>query len=167
MDTEASPKAPPSRRRKLLIGAGITLLLAWMTFASLFTVFRVEGESMSPTLSPGEQVVAYRYGSWAPGDVIVFKNPHDPRELLIKRVHAVAGETVALHGGTLRVDGAVRKLPTAFFDELPPRVIQPGHVFVLGDNHASSLDSRRLGAVAENLVVGKAVFRLWPFGAIQ
>ena len=166
--TSPAPSAPrPRARRRILVAAGVALLIGWMLFASLFTIYRVEGESMIPALLPGQQVVAYRFGTCSQGDLVVFRNPLDPRELLIKRVHAVAGETVSLSGGKLRVNGSVRPLATTFFDELPPRSVRPGHLFVLGDNQAASLDSRRLGAVDEDLVVGKVVCRLWPFGAVQ
>ncbi|MEZ6185226.1 MAG: signal peptidase I [Planctomycetota bacterium] len=162
---EPSPAARSRRARWVAVGAG--LLLAWMLFAATCVVYRVEGQSMSPALHPGEQVVAFRYGSVARGDLIVFRNPLDPRELLIKRVHALGGQTVALSQGKLVVDGVPAPLPTTFFDELPARKVEPGHVFVLGDNQATSLDSRRLGTVDASLVVGTVLCRLWPPSRVQ
>ncbi len=130
------------------------------------------------------------------GDVLVFDDPTQPpvvdrsflpvrlgREALealgiveprgrelIKRVVGLPGETVWGQGGQVVVDGRPLIEPylddPSITDDFAPVRIPAGHVFVMGDSRRNSKDSRRFGPVPEELVVGRAIARVWPPGRI-
>jgi signal peptidase I len=124
---------------------------------------------MRPTLAPGARLLVLRAGaSIRRGDLVVFKNPDAPDDLLVKRVVGLPSEQVASQGGHLVVGEYVMQEPylppgTGAGDLAPARV-PPGHYYLLGDNRAESVDSRAFGAVDERLLVGKVVATLWTPG---
>lgn len=151
----------------------------------------VDGPSMEPTFETSEFVIvnrmAYRtfdlswipgveadawrpFGDPQPGDVIVFTQYSRgiPRKL-IKRVIAVEGQTVEVRGGQVIVDGVALDEP--YIEEppsyeYPPVTVEPGMLFVLGDNRNNSADSHNFGPISEELVTGRADVRYWPPGRI-
>ena len=87
-------------------------------------------------------------------------------EALIKRVVAVAGDTVAVRNGVLYVndkaqmeDDVINERP---FYDMEPKVVPPGNLFVLGDNRNQSLDGHVWGFLPTDNVIGRAVFKYWP-----
>lgn len=140
--------------------------------------------------------LAYRLGEPEPGDIVVFLNPgltdSDLEETipeavirsvleavgvrtrgqddLIKRVVAVEGQTVSINSGRLLIDGDAVDEPYLFslnsMPDLAPVTVPAGHVFVMGDNRSSSLDSRRFGPIPVDEIVGEALFRIWPLERI-
>ena len=87
-------------------------------------------------------------------------------EALIKRVVAVAGDTVAVRNGVLYVndkaqmeDDVINERP---FYDMEPKVVPLGNVFVLGDNRNQSLDGHVWGFLPTENVIGRAVFKYWP-----
>src|SRR5690606_34422249 len=91
-----------------------------------------------------------------------------PRQL-IKRVIAVPGQTIEVRGGEVLVNG--QPLDESYIAE-PPRYeypiteVEPGSLFVLGDNRNRSADSHNFGTIPLDQVVGRADFRYWPLGEI-
>ena len=156
----------------LIVTAAIVVLLAFL----IFPVFRIYGSSMSPTVNEGEIVVSLKGSDFECGDVIVlsFNN-----KLLVKRVMAGPGQWVDIDKeGNVYVDGELLDEPylpeKAYGDcniSLPYQVPE-GRFFVMGDNRATSQDSRNtmVGCIAEEQILGRALFRLWPlseFGPIR
>jgi signal peptidase I len=159
-------------RRQLPLALGVLvvgLLLVARTFIA--EPMRIPSDSMAPTLRPGDQVLvdklAYR-ASAVPtrGDLAVF---HDPRtgEVMLKRVVAVAGDTVGIEDGSLVVNG--RKPFEPYADQksidsvyFGPVKVGAGRFFVLGDNRANSVDSRSFGSVPSDRLIGRVLTRLWP-----
>lgn len=96
----------------------------------------------------------------------LFGLPANGREDLIKRVIAVAGDTVEGRGQRVWVNG--RALTEDYlFDgratfNFPSTAVGPGMVFVMGDNRDGSQDSRSFGPVPVDRIVGKAVLVVWP-----
>lgn len=135
---------------------------------------RVDGLSMEPNLENNQRIImekiSYRFHSPMRGDIIVLRRPEGRYDHpLIKRVVGLAGETIEIHDGVVYVDG--EPLAEPYLDQpttgyLKPLRIPEGHVFVLGDNRASSNDSRSFGVVALTDILGKAWFRYWPADAI-
>lgn len=126
-------------RRALL--AGLLLYVAtWLTNRSLRVV---EGDSMRPTLRPGDRllVVPLPGAALRNGHVVVVRDPRRPDLTTVKRVTAVAGEPVP---------------------GVPGATVPPGHLFVQGDNRAASTDSITYGPVPFALVARRAVLRLSP-----
>lgn len=138
----------------------------------------VYGISMEPNFQGGDFLLvnkqAYTNGSQPEkGDVIVFesrqKDENGKEKKLIKRVIAVAGETVSVDEGKVYING--QELNDEYTKdgitngEVAPVVVPEGSVFCLGDNRLHSTDSRFLevGFVREETIQGKVFFRLYPF----
>jgi signal peptidase I len=135
--------------------------------------------SMAPTIQPGDRVLVWKR-PFVPqrGDLIVFLNPRDRREEYVKRLAAVAGETIEFRRDGAYINGALldrqsfgglpyedAELPPSFRRwaiEGSPFTVPPGYVFVLGDNIGRSVDSRFFGPVPLSDVIGKAYKRYWP-----
>ena len=149
----------------LIVTASIVVLLAFL----IFPVFRIYGSSMSPTINEGEIVVSLKGSKFECGDVIVLSYNN---KLLVKRVIAGPGEWFDMDvDGNVYVDGRLIDEPyltgKAFGDcniSLPYQ-IPDGRYFVMGDNRATSQDSRNtaVGCIAEEQIIGRALLRLWPF----
>jgi signal peptidase I len=161
-----------SRRRRVVTILGLVGLGALLaTRVWLAEPFSIPSASMAPTLAAGDHVLvdktAFRRGSApARGELVVFRAPRS-REVALKRVVALAGQTVELRDGALYVDG--RRRVEAYSD---PRAIDSVYfgpvtvprraVFVLGDNRGDSTDSRSFGPVPVTDLIGRARARIWP-----
>ena len=149
----------------LVIVAAIAVLVSMLALP----VLQVVGESMTPSIYEGEIVVAPKGTAFQKGDVIAF---YYNNKILVKRVIAQAGDWVDVaEDGTVSVNGEVLDEPyvqnKAFGEcdiELPYQVPED-RVFVMGDHRDVSVDSRSstIGCIAEEQIVGKIVFRVWPF----
>ena len=175
------PVTVPTRPRRGTIAAVLAFGAAAAVLAVVVLLaepMRIESGSMAPTLDAGERVLvekrAYRASAPRRGDLVVFSAPRSG-ETMLKRVVAVAGDTVGIEDGRLVVNGDVRREPYTDADAIDsvyfgPVKVRPSHVFVLGDNRANSRDSRAFGAVPRRDVIGRAATRLWPLaraGAIR
>jgi len=149
-----------------------TLVLALIIFFLIRTVvqnYRIEGHSMDPNFQDGEYLLvnklAYRIGEYQRGDVVVFRYPNDPSRDFIKRIIGLPGETVEIRGGVIYIDGQPLQEP---YDTVPinyeraPVLVEPGHLYVLGDNRPYSSDSHQWGLLPTELVIGKAWLGIWP-----
>ena len=157
------------------------LIILLVTFALVFgvvrpfiaEVFYIPTESMVPTLEVGDRVLVskliYLFSGPQRGDIVVFQSYYWDAEGvdLVKRVVGVPGDNVKVVRGSLYVNG--ERWEEAYLNyELPdesaygPITVPEGHVFVMGDNRADSADSRYIGPVSLDYLVGKAFVRLWP-----
>jgi signal peptidase I len=161
------------RYRKVLrstIGTLITVAaIAVLVATLLLPVLQIYGSSMAPTLADGEIVLTLKTSEFDTGDVVAF---YYNNKILVKRVIAKAGDWVNITPeGDVYVNDQLLDEPyldeKAFGDcniELPYQVPE-SRVFVMGDHRSISVDSRNtaVGCVAEEQIVGKLIFRVWPF----
>lgn len=149
---------------------GAAFAVAILVQAFLFKPFTVHQISMLPTLEEGDRILlnrlTYSFRDPRAGDVVVFRPPVVGGEEMVKRVVAVAGDTVAIRHGDLYVNGARVDEPylleQEFSGEFPELAIPPGKVFTLGDNRNNSGDSRLFGLVDEEAIIGCAFVVYWP-----
>ncbi len=138
-------------------------------FISFYRPCVVHGTSMSPTLQGGDQVLLSCKSNPDRGDIVAVRREDEVP--LIKRVIAVEGDTVYIHpqDGTVLVNGVVLEEPyiqgsTPQKELLGEITVPKGKLFVLGDNRATSHDSRYqdIGLISLEDIVGIAVFRFAP-----
>jgi signal peptidase I len=141
-----------------------------------FSVFQIQGSSMEPTLNEGELVVASKSKHFQRDDIIAF---YYNNKVLLKRVIGFPGEWIDINqDGIVSINGQALEEPYVKENALGqcditlPCQIPDERWFVLGDHRATSVDSRSkaIGNVAEEQLVGKIVFRIWPlskFGPVH
>ena len=175
---EAELKRESDRRRRgrmarstvstLVVVAAAAVLVSRLLLPGL----RVYGTSMFPPLTDGNIVVAVRNGSYERGDVIAF---YYNNKILVKRVIGLPGEWVDIDAaGSVSIDGEPLEEPYLTEKALGecsvdlPYQVPEGRYFVMGDHRGVSSDSRNsdVGCVAEEQIVGRLAFRVWPFGEI-
>ena len=152
----------------LITVAAIAVLVAVL----LLPVLRIYGTSMTPTLEEGDIVLSVKGSRFDTGDVVAF---YYNNKILVKRVIAFEGDFVNIDDdGIVFVNNKPLDEPylteKAFGEcnlELPYQV-PPGKIFVMGDHRLTSIDSRSsvMGCVGEEQIVGKIVFKVWPFDGL-
>ncbi len=171
----------------------VALISVVIIFSLFFRLATIVGPSMQNTLYSGERVIITNF-LYKPkyGDVVVISrnmnNSVDDvdtgREPIIKRIIATEGQYVDIDfeegkvfvgadlSNMLELSESYVNGPTNLkYDIEFPVYVKEGHVFVLGDNRNNSTDSRSstigdLGLIDERYILGKAVYRVWPFDAI-
>jgi signal peptidase I len=168
-------EAPFSWRALLEIVQALALAVVISVVLNLFVVqvTEVRQRSMELTLLQSDRVlvskVDFRFGTPQPGDIVVFNPTTDVQIPYVKRVVAIAGETVELRNGQLFVNGQVRTFPGAHGATIAqspeikyPLVIPAGSFFAMGDNREASSDSRSFGPQPYDRIIGKVILRFWP-----
>ncbi|MBQ3068880.1 MAG: signal peptidase I [Clostridia bacterium] len=152
----------------LLEIAMYALVLVAVLFAFFVRIVEVDGPSMNNTLSDGDRLVLSKaFYSPERGDIVVIKR--EGNNPLIKRVIGLENETVMVDRDkdVVYIDGHILDEPYVEYPNTPglkePVVVPPGHVFVLGDHRNNSTDSRVLGCIPVEDILGKAVLRFFPF----
>ena len=178
LEQELSRAKYRKRYRNVLRSTIYTLItvsaIAVLVATLLLPVLQVYGSSMAPALTDRDIVVTVKSSEFKSGDVVAF---YYNNKILVKRVIAQAGEWVDITPeGDVYVGKAKESMELldepylmekALGDcniELPYQVLE-SRVFVMGDNRSVSVDSRNtaVGCVAEEQLVGKLIFRVWPF----
>lgn len=173
----------------------IAFILVFFIIRPFFLqAFKIPTGSMIPALQVGDRILVdkWTYGARIPftetarlpglgqlkrGDIIVFKYPEDPKKDYIKRLVAFGGELVEIRNGDIYINGVLSDLEPfqqiyyynrGKYGVIGKSVLVPeGHVFVLGDNSASSADSRFWGFVPQENIIGKADVIFWPFTRLR
>ncbi|MCG0275970.1 MAG: signal peptidase I [Thermosediminibacteraceae bacterium] len=147
------------------------LVVALAIRAYVFEPMIVPTGSMIPTINIGDRILVnkyiYRFEPVKRGDIVVFKYPDDPTQTFVKRAIGLGGDVIEIKDGKLYinenpVDEPYIKEP--MIGNYGPYKVPEGHYFVMGDNRNNSKDSRfwENTYVSKKLILGKAVYRIWP-----
>ena len=209
-DATSGPRKTVAREYLESIVVAVILALFIRTF--IVQAFKIPTGSMERNLLVGDHLLVNKLmyspsiASWEDkllakrevrrGDVIVFKFPEDPSRDFIKRVIGLPGETVAVRGKGVYVNGkllhesyttfirdemdpaaAAAPPPPENFDQAPatdnfrdgygPEVVPAGRVFVLGDNRDNSRDSRFWSFLPIDQIKGRALLVYWSYAATR
>ena len=172
----------------------VAILLALTIRTFVVQAFKIPTGSMRPTLMEGDRILVNKivYGVRVPltswhlpavrpprrGDLVVFRSLEDRRKDFIKRLVALENDEVEIRDLRLWINGRPLADPPLFremvyynrgpFGEAGKPVQVPvGHYFFLGDNSASSKDSRYWGFLPEDRLIGKAFLIYWPPNRIR
>ena len=159
---------------KTLLPYIIIIVVVLFIKAFIVTPIKVNGESMYPTLEEGDIMIlnktAYYFNKPKRFDIVVVDMPN---EYLIKRVIGLPGEQIEYKNNTLYVDG--KKVKENFkhgktddfnIKELGSDTVPEGYYLVMGDNRGNSLDSRELGFMKEEQLLGRTSLIILPFNRI-
>jgi len=188
---------PEKGSRRIVVDYGLTALvaIAMAVVVQSFVIkpYLIPSTSMANTLVPGQRVLVdrmvYRYRAVHRGDIIVFRRPCPPHDVLIKRVVGLPGDTLSVSNGDLYVNG--RRLTEPYVDKVNgvveptdpadsmtsgdpgapwsltrPYRVPAGRYFVMGDNRTDSADSRYWGTVPRAAIIGRAFFTYWPLARV-
>lgn len=178
METEVKKKNEMWEWSKaLLIAFGLAAIIRFF----LFTPIVVDGESMMPTLEHGDRMIVnkigYSIGEPDRFDIIVFHAPE--QKDYIKRIIGLPGDQIAYEDDQLYINGEAVEEPyldiykqgitgTLTEDFVLEDVtegqstIPEGSIFVMGDNRRASKDSRHIGLISTDEVIGDTNFVFWP-----
>jgi len=163
--------------KAILIAVGLVMLIRYF----LFTAIVVDGQSMMPTLENGDRMIVnkigYEVGELNRFDIVVFHA--NEQQDYIKRVIGLPGDHVSYKNDQLFINGDPQ--PEPYLDTYKAeikegtltedftleeytqlRVIPEGYVFVMGDNRLDSTDSRIMGLISMEEIIGSTHIVYWP-----
>ncbi|MDD5437135.1 MAG: signal peptidase I [Candidatus Omnitrophica bacterium] len=167
----------------------IAVILALVIRTFVVQAFKIPSGSMIPTFQVGDRIFVNKfiYGAKIPllnvnlpavrqpkrGDIIVFISPETPKKDFVKRLIAVGGEKVQIRDRKILINGEVVEEPSSirsidyynsgdYGQEGQVIEVPKDSYFVLGDNSASSRDSRFWGFVPKKNLLGKVILIYWP-----
>jgi signal peptidase I len=185
-ETENEEKEPVDPKKEII---SMILYLAIVFCAVYFIIAfvgqrtAVNGDSMEPTLSSGDQLImdklTYHFRDPERFEVIIFPCPTEPETYFIKRVIGLPGETVQIKNDKVYING--EELTTDIYGIAPteeagiaedPLTLGDDEYFVLGDNRPISRDSRYedVGPISRDTIEGRALLRIFPlsgFGFVK
>lgn len=147
--------------------------VVFLVFALVFRAVGVSGDSMVPTLQDSDWLAIKSINTqFERGDIVVVTQPWERDIPIIKRVIAKEGDTIYIDlekhevfvNGELLDEPYIAEPTSVNYNAIFPLTVPEGHLFVMGDNRNSSLDSRsgKVGLIDERYVLGKAVYRISP-----
>jgi len=152
----------------LIVVAAVAVIVSML----FVPVLRVTGTSMTPTLLNDELILCIKSSDFKNGDIVAF---YYNNKVLLKRVIGVAGDVIDIsEDGIVFLNGEqieenyVNELAVGECDIDLPYQVPDNRIFVMGDHRAVSIDSRStaVGSIAEEYVIGKVFFRVWPWKRI-
>lgn len=156
----------------------IVLVIALIIMIYVFSITQVVGNSMTPTLNEGNLMIInklkYKFADIKRGDIISLKNP--THKYLIKRVVGLPGDTIKIKDNILYINDKEYDEPYLAKDieysdfslsEINYDKIPEDMYFVLGDNRPDSFDSRDIGLVKKEDIIGKISLRFWPLNEFK
>lgn len=166
----------------------ITLVI-FLIYNFFFATTTVYNTSMYPTLVEKDMLFMVKMGTIEQGDIVSFKSNltlseddynslsfiqkilhrEGERKNLIKRVIAGPNDTIEINSGVVKVNGVIIDEPyisTATNKNIALETVPEGMFFMMGDNRSVSYDSRDLGFVKEEDIIGKVVFRFMPLSKL-
>lgn len=162
----------------------IVLVLTYLVIIYVGQRTEVNGESMEPTLSDGDNLIvdkiSYRFRDPERFDIIVFPFQYKSNTYYIKRIIGMPGETVWIdEDGSIYIDDGDGNGLELLVESYGREIISADHIgiakdpitlgedeyFVLGDNRNNSSDSRipEVGNIKRDQIIGRAWLRIWPF----
>jgi signal peptidase I len=178
----------------------LLIAILFVNFARVFVfqAFKIPSGSMEDNLKVGDHIIVNKfiYGPKSAGlltkllplrdvrrgDIIVFRYPKDPETDYVKRVIGLPGDTIAVRGKKVLVNGRPLDEPYVVFidkrtfpegeylpepyrsrDHFGPFTIPPDQYFAMGDNRDDSADSRFWGTVPRGHIKGRALMVYWSF----
>ena len=155
----------------------IVIIIILFLMIYVVSVTQVVGNSMNSTLENGDVLILnkfkYRFTDIKRGDIISLE--YADTKYLIKRVIGLPGDKVSIRDNTLYINGELYvenyldegleyddfDLSSLGYDTIPDDMY-----LVLGDNREDSLDSREIGLISKDVVIGKVSFRIWPLNKL-
>lgn len=183
--------------REWVVSIAVALLVVALLRSFVFTLIRVDGESMQPALLDNERlfvtVFDVKFGSVERGDVVICHYPERGSDNFVKRVVGVPGDSVYREGGVTHVVYSVQTesgveirdealdpdtsiSPYAFEPDYEPYVLGTDEYFVVGDNLYDSHDSRDwndgqtfgdVGPIPKNMITGRVRHVIWPLNSLR
>ncbi len=161
-----------------LISIGVALGVLFLLYTYVGYPFTISGDSMYPTLHDGDKMIMSKLNTIDRFDIVVVDSP-DETEKYIKRVIGMPGDEISVFQGQLFINNVLVEQPfinqdlpiedkTVDIDDFSlygltgERVVPEGKYFVMGDNRGVSKDSRMIGFISQEHVLGEAVFTFWP-----
>lgn len=179
--TQFIPDSEPEERSlpHQVIWEFITTIIPAVLIALFINIYIAEaaeieaGPSMQPNLYAGYRVMTEKISYYLHlprrGDIVVVERPENEGNL-IKRVMGLPGEMIEIRDGHTYINGEPVEEPwiTNFGGrDIAATRIPEDHVFIMGDNRPVSRDSREIGPVALDTIIGRAWFVYWPIAEFQ
>lgn len=168
--------------KTVFINVLIAAIVLFLLVNYVVSPVKIKGRSMFPVLKDKERIIISKLGLNRENikrfDIIVFTNPREKGKRFIKRVIGLPGETIKIKDGDIYINSI--QIRQAFISEEMKNNFQAVNIgtmkipedfyFLIGDNREISRDSRTYGVIHQKNILGKAIFRYWPFsrfGKIQ
>jgi len=164
--------------KTILINVLVAALVLFLLINYVVSPVKIKGRSMFPVLKDQERIIISKIGlnknHLKRFDIIVFTNHQEKGKRFIKRVIGLPGETIKIINGEIYINDL--KIEQTFISEemnddfqsvnMKPLNIPEDFYFMIGDNRQISIDSRTYGVIHRENILGKAIFRYWPFSRL-